>query len=69
MRNPGGREAVYRNALAGGPDVNLMEAVMKRNWQLIVCGGALVGLITATLTLAHHSFAAEFDSTKPVTLK
>jgi hypothetical protein len=42
---------------------------MKRNWQLIVCGGALAVLITATLTLAHHSFAAEFDSTKPVTLK
>jgi hypothetical protein len=46
-----------------------MEAVMKRNWQWIVCGVGISVLITATVALAHHSFAAEFDSTKPVTLK
>jgi hypothetical protein len=30
---------------------------------------AISMLVTATVALAHHSFAAEFDATKPITLK
>ncbi len=37
---------------------------------LISLAGATAGLLLATLpVLAHHSFAAEFDATKPVTLR
>jgi hypothetical protein len=34
---------------------------------LAVCGIALLG--TATHAVAHHSFAAEFDANKPVTIR
>jgi hypothetical protein len=40
---------------------------MKAKFAMIAAGA---GLILASLpALAHHSFAAEYDSTKPVTLK
>jgi hypothetical protein len=42
---------------------------MNRKWQLILCCAAIAMFVTASLALAHHSFAAEFDSTKAVTLK
>ena len=36
---------------------------------LIVLSAATIGLLAAALpVLAHHSFAAEFDSAKPITL-
>ena len=34
----------------------------------IIVGAALIGATAAPL-IAHHSFAAEFDATKPVTIK
>jgi len=34
-----------------------------------VIGGAALLVAAATPVLAHHSFAAEFDSNKPVTIK
>src|SRR5262249_23602755 len=43
--------------------------VMKRKWQSIICGAAIGIFLTATLAFAHHSFAAEFDSAKTITLK
>src|SRR5262245_28635751 len=42
---------------------------MKRNWKRIICGVCIILSATATFAFSHHSFAAEFDSTKPVTLK
>jgi hypothetical protein len=42
---------------------------MKRNWQFIIGGAVLSVLIAATLALAHHSFAAEFDFNKQIMLK
>jgi hypothetical protein len=42
---------------------------MKRKWQSIVYGAVLGVLSLATLALAHHSFAAEFDFNKQITLK
>jgi hypothetical protein len=38
-------------------------------WKWTVCGVGISVFVMATLALAHHSFAAEFDSAKPVTLK
>src|SRR5215470_14662576 len=49
--------------------MELEAVVMKRKWQSIICGAAIGIFLTTTLALAHHSFAAEFDSAKPVTLK
>jgi uncharacterized protein DUF6152 len=40
---------------------------MKAKFGVIVAGFGL--LVSATPVLAHHSFAAEFDDKKPVTLK
>ena len=34
---------------------------------MVVCGLALLGAVSPAL--AHHSFAAEFDSSKPVTIR
>ena len=42
---------------------------MNRKWQSIPCGVGICVLLSASLATAHHSFAAEFDSAKPVTLK
>ena len=42
---------------------------MKRKWQSIICGVALGVLSLAPLASAHHSFAAEFDFNKQITLK
>lgn len=36
---------------------------------IIVAGAAVALLAGATSVLAHHSFAAEFDATKPITLE
>jgi uncharacterized protein DUF6152 len=41
---------------------------MKSRGLAVVCGAALA-LAFAAPALAHHSFAAEFDSDKPVTVK
>ena len=40
---------------------------MKANFGLIVAGLGL--LLTAAPAIAHHSFAAEYDANKPITLK
>jgi Family of unknown function (DUF6152) len=40
---------------------------MKANFGLIVAGLGL--LLTAVPAIAHHSFAAEYDGNKPITLK
>jgi hypothetical protein len=42
---------------------------MKPKYQFIVCGAVLAVLSLATLAFAHHSFAAEFDFNKQITLK
>ena len=34
-----------------------------------IIGGALVAMLAVSPVAAHHSFAAEFDGSKPVTLK
>ena len=40
-----------------------------RTKSFAVIGGAALLVAAATPVLAHHSFAAEFDSNKPVTIK
>jgi len=42
---------------------------MNRKCQLILCCAIIGIFVIASQALAHHSFAAEFDSTKTVTLK
>src|SRR5258708_39590276 len=37
--------------------------------RLTIVGGAMTALALAAPALAHHSFSAEFDSDKPVTVK
>ena len=36
---------------------------------IVVAVAAAVAIVSATTLSAHHSFAAEFDATKPVTLR
>jgi hypothetical protein len=45
------------------------EAVVIRNLQTIITWTAIGVFVTASGAFAHHSFSAEFDSTKQVTLK
>lgn len=42
---------------------------MQLRSRLTICGVGAGLLLAVTPLLAHHSFAAEYDSTKPVTLK
>jgi hypothetical protein len=42
---------------------------MKRNWHLMIGGAFLSLLLIAAFAFGHHSFAAEFDFNKQVTLK
>ena len=44
-----------------------MKIVKSLKTKIVVCGLACLG--AATPALAHHSFAAEFDSDKPITLR
>lgn len=44
-----------------------MKIVQSLKTKIVVCGLACLG--AATPALAHHSFAAEFDSDKPITLR
>ena len=41
---------------------------MKQGWAILLCAGALLVVGPPALS-AHHSFAAEYDAKKPVTLK
>ena len=42
---------------------------MARNMRTVVLGTGISVLLAVSSSFAHHSFSAEFDSTKPVTLK
>jgi hypothetical protein len=37
--------------------------------KMLICAGVLAGLVGTVSVAAHHSFAAEFDGDKPITLK
>src|ERR1700741_5370117 len=42
---------------------------MSMRASLLVAGAAVVTLVAGAPLVAHHAFSAEFDSTRPVTLK
>lgn len=44
-----------------------MKIIESLKTRVVVCGLACLG--AATPALAHHSFAAEFDSDKPITIR
>jgi hypothetical protein len=48
-------------------DFSKQEIVMKKLGMLIACGAGL--LMSALPVFAHHSFAAEYDASKPIELK
>ena len=45
-----------------------MKAAALRSWPRRLAAAMLLGLLTPHALFAHHSFAAEFDASKPIVL-